>query len=421
MDLVKGDLNTNEYIQFFSQEITENFWPFWKKAFDHKHGGVFTCFTNDGSKLISHDKYTWSQGRFLWLCSELYQLTQEGLLPLNSVLLKEMADKTYAFLRRNTLTETNHILYAVSSDGKRIDGMKDISIYADCFFVLGINKYAEVFKNEEAFHLALSVYRTINNRVEMEAVKTEPYPIPKGFLSHSLNMILLNVAQEIEETANVFSYPIRDLDVRNSKDISKFIIKEFISKDNRCIELKRENRESDESLLERHLNPGHTLEAIWFHIHILNNGDKNEQQDVIKKLSRVALKALESGWDEEYGGLLRFADKDGGKPVGKVDDNDPYCVLIRETWDTKLWWPHSEALYTLPLLYKHTKNEVFKNWFQKLFAYSFRTFPNPNKEIGEWIQIRDRKGMPLNKVVALPVKDPFHVLRNFILIIKLFK
>jgi N-acylglucosamine 2-epimerase len=414
-------MNSNKFAQFYSQEIVRDFWPFWEKAFDDQNGGVFTCFTNDGTQLISSDKYTWSQGRFLWLCSELYQLAKEGLVSLDLDELKVMADKTYTFLKRHTLMESNHVLYAVTNDGKQINGQTDISVYADCFFVLGINKYAEVFKNEEAFQLALLVYQTIIKRVGTGSIKTEPYPIPKDFLSHSLNMILLNVVQEIEVTARVFSYPIQDLDIKCSKDISQYIINEFIEEDGRCIELKRKSGKSEDLLLERHLNPGHILEATWFHLHSLNNWEENQQQDVLSILSKVALNALNRGWDEEYGGLLRFVDKDGGKPVGQVNDHDPYCTLICETWDTKLWWPHSEALYTLLLLYKYTKEQVFMEWYQKLYAYIFRTFPNPNKEVGEWIQIRNRKGEPLNKVVALPVKDPFHILRNFILIIKLYK
>jgi N-acylglucosamine 2-epimerase len=414
-------MNLNKFGQFYSQEIVRDFWPFWEKAFDDKNGGVFTCFTNDGTQLVSSDKYTWSQGRFLWLCSELYNLAKDGHVSLDADDLKVMAEKTFIFLKSNTLTVSNHVLYTVTNDGKQINGQTDISIYADCFFVLGVNKYAEVFKNEEAFNLALLVYQTIIKRVGMGSIKTEPYPIPKDFLSHSLNMILLNVIQEIEVTARVFSYPIHDLDIWSSKEISQYIIDEFIDQDGRCIELKRKSGKSEDSLLERHLNPGHILEATWFHLHSLNNWEENQRQDVLSILSKVALNALNRGWDEEYGGLLRFVDKDGGKPVGQVNDHDPYCALIRDTWDTKLWWPHSEALYTLLLLYNHTNEQIFMDWYQKLYAYIFRTFPNPNKEVGEWIQIRNRKGEPLNKVVALPVKDPFHILRNFILIIKLYK
>jgi len=287
----------NEINDFYQREIVENFWPFWEKSFDHKHGGLFTCYTNDGSQLVSKDKYTWSQGRFLWLCSELYQLTEEGRLPFDSATLKEMADKTYEFLKNHTMTEENHVLYAVTEDGKELQS--DISIYADCFFVLGVNKYAKVSNDAEAFHLALSVYRTINNRVVEGRVKTEPYPIPEGFLSHSLNMILLNVAQEIEETARLFSFSIKDLGVKKSGDLSQYILEQFISEDGRCIELKRGNEGSSGSLLEEHLNPGHTLEAIWFHIHSLQEWKESEREAVLETLSTAALRALESGWDEE--------------------------------------------------------------------------------------------------------------------------
>ena len=39
----------------------------------------------------------------------------------------------------------------------------------------------------------------------------------------------------------------------------------------------------------------------------------------------------------------------------------------------------------------------------------------------EWIQIRTREGYPQEKVVALPVKDPYHIIRNVILIIELLE
>ncbi|MBA7699205.1 hypothetical protein ES703_107895 [subsurface metagenome] len=38
--------------------------------------------------------------------------------------------------------------------------------------------------------------------------------------------------------------------------------------------------------------------------------------------------------------------------------------------------------------------------------------------MGEWIQIRNREGKPEDKVVALPVKDPYHITRAFMHLIK---
>ena len=85
----------------------------------------------------------------------------------------------------------------------------------------------------------------------------------------------------------------------------------------------------------------------------------------------------------------------------------------------KLWWIHSEALYTTLRLYLETGDEQFWAWHEKVFAYTFRVFPNRDPEIREWKQICMRDGRPQEKVVALPVKDPFHITRNLILIIEL--
>ena len=41
--------------------------PFWWRAIDRERGGVFNCFDNSGTRLISREKFTWSQGRFAWL------------------------------------------------------------------------------------------------------------------------------------------------------------------------------------------------------------------------------------------------------------------------------------------------------------------------------------------------------------------
>lgn len=46
------------------------------------------------------------------------------------------------------------------------------------------------------------------------------------------------------------------------------------------------------------------------------------------------------------------------------------------------------------------------------------TFPG-RKGGAEWIRIRDRAGAPRDQVVALPVKDPFHICRNLMQIIEL--
>ena len=138
----------------------------------------------------------------------------------------------------------------------------------------------------------------------------------------------------------------------------------------------------------------------------------------MEKLELVTMNAMEKGWDPIYGGRLRFVDRSGAMPSGEAGDS-AYEKLILDTWDMKLWWPHSEILYTTLLLYTLTDKEIYWQWYQKAADYIFSVFPN--QQIGEWIQIRQRDGKPQAKVVALPVKDPFHIMRNFIKIVELLR
>ena len=113
----------------------------------------------------------------------------------------------------------------------------------------------------------------------------------------------------------------------------------------------------------------------------------------------------------DYGIIVEL--KNSFAVISKSD----YENLISSTGDMKLWWPHSEMLYLYRKLYVLTKDKDFDNYYKMAFDYSFSTFPSTNN--GEWVQIRDRRGKPVDKVVALPVKDPFHIMRDFLKIIKL--
>jgi N-acylglucosamine 2-epimerase len=156
---------------------------------------------------------------------------------------------------------------------------------------------------------------------------------------------------------------------------------------------------------------------MWF---VMHTALKSDRFDLVEKAAKIIEKAIDMGWDHEFGGMFHFVDEKGGHPEGERKYS-PFENMICDTWDTKLWWVHSEALYATMLAFTLTGRKHLKRMYEKIHKYVFHTFPNPDKEIGEWIQIRDRKGNPLNKIVALPVKDPFHILRNMLLMIDLLE
>ena len=121
---------------------------------------------------------------------------------------------------------------------------------------------------------------------------------------------------------------------------------------------------------------------------------------------------------------MYYLDREGGAPRGTFFEAEKALAeaAVRD-WSNKLWWPHTETMYANLLCYARTGEEDFWETYQRYHEYTFRTFPNPNKAVGEWIQLRSRDGSPnLGQIGGrLPVKDPYHITRNLMLLIELLK
>src|SRR5690606_22118576 len=110
----------------------------------------------------------------------------------------------------------------------------------------------------------------------------------------------------------------------------------------------------------------------------------------------IALRTLDFGWDEEFGGILYFKDI-LGRPVQQLE------------WDQKLWWVHLEALVCMAKGYVYTGNKKCNDWFEKLDKYSFGNFADPTH--GEWYGYLNRQGKPLLTLKGGKWKGCFHVPR----------
>ncbi|MFT4174478.1 MAG: AGE family epimerase/isomerase, partial [Rhodocyclaceae bacterium] len=172
------------------------------------------------------------------------------------------------------------------------------------------------------------------------------------------------------------------------------------------------------SMLSLHRTPGHVLEACWFIHHAADALDLWGRSPLFSRdtLADVAAHACQIGWDAQEGGLFRYTHHAGGPPEGMRTD-DRYEQMVVDTWDTKLWWVHAEALYTTLMLGIKAGRPDLLAWHDRLHRYTLRTFPAGAGQ--EWIQTRRRDGTPLEATVALPVKDPFHVARALLLLTEL--
>ena len=399
--------------------IEDDFIPFWSAYADEEYGGILNCLTNDGSEKLSDEKFTWSQGRWLWVVSVASRLHREGLLPgLDGDRIGRWMEGTFSFIKEHAFMDGWRCCYLLSREGSHlidpVSGKYDASIYADCFVLIGVSEYIRATGKKEECVIADRLAESIISRVRSGVYNTEPYPIPAGYRVHGVPMILINTIDEYavmkgavgEDASEAVAYGRECLDaiLDGLYDSGRKLIREHASADDR----------RSRYLLDRHINPGHTIEDAWFWVEFLSHFGSLDGR--IDRIAAIAKSVFRLGWDEEHGGLLRFVDMDGGAPKGS-STGSRYESLILDTWDMKLWWPHSEVLYTYPLLYSLTGDEEFAEIYRKGADYAFSVFPD--KVHGEWIQIRMRDGRPEEKVVALPVKDPFHILRDFMKVLEL--
>lgn len=405
-------------LTFYVSQIQDDFMPYWNRFADREYGGILNCINNFGDEKLSDLKFSWSQGRYLWILGSLHTLARKGVLPrLERSDLEDQMHRTFAFVREHSLYDEGRICcYLLDREGNHLkdpnSGRYDASIFADCFVLMGICRYIRALGLTQHLPAAETLFKSIVRRIGAGEFHTEPYPVPEGYRIHSIPMILLNTTHEYIHMLQALGMDYSG-ERALAKEQARAILEDFY-KDGFIREHMSDAQRYETHLLDRHVNPGHTLEDMWFCAEFLDEyDDLSLWLERICELSRNALKA---GWDEKHGGLLRFVDRGGGPPRG-VDTNGTYEKLIQDTWDMKLWWPHSEALYVLLYLYCKTSREEWLEWYGTMSDYVFRTFPN--RETGEWIQIRRRDGAPEEKLVALPVKDPYHILRNYIKIVEL--
>lgn len=398
---------------FWRDHLTRQILPFWESlSFDSKTGSFFTCFSNTGDRLASTDKYTWSQGRMLWAVSRLS--TKSWLEEPRRMRFLHQAEQTYAFLRKYCLTDRGTCAFVMDRYGrhKPARGGADTSIYADCFVVLGVCEYAKVSKNPEAFRFALDLYQSVIGRVRRNDYRTQPYPVPRGYRTHGIPMILTNTSRAVADMQAALGVPV----TADPGEFMAEVLDHFIDSNGTLREMvPLAGGFDDHTLLGRYINPGHTIEDAWFMLDETNkSGDARRKSQIVQAVSN----AFRLGWDEPCSGLLLFADCEGGQPKGATEkmEREPMVSKVTSDWSSKLWWPHSEALYTL-LRLAVSGLQPCGALYRQLKDYVLRTFPDP--EHGEWVQILDRAGRPDSRIVALPVKDPFHIIRNLLLITEL--
>ncbi|MBN2554073.1 MAG: AGE family epimerase/isomerase [Spirochaetales bacterium] len=419
---------------FYVDHLFDTLISFWMRfGIDRENGGFFTCFNNAGDVLKSKHKYIWSQGRFLWMLSRVVYAFQGYTSDKNLAEIREAAAEGARFLKEHARLPNGNCAWVLDETGRPIlanrDGSVrkaapgdsyDLGIAADEFLIYGMGEFSRAVGDRRYFEFALDLFESVRQRLSSGNFRSFPHDTPKGYKSHGKSMIMLETAQELADVARFFKDPAADRLERVALDSMRETLSVFVHKDKEILleAVKEDNSPACDEMLGSYFNPGHSLEDAWFMMHF---AAKVKDREALQTATEIVRWMTSKGWDREHGGLPQFLHIDGGSPRGEIAEQnkgDHMIVELTENWSNKLWWVHSEALYALILAYEHSRDPWFMDTYWKFHDYVFKTFPNPDKDVGEWIQIRDRQGRPEDKVVALPVKDPYHITRAFMHLIK---
>ncbi len=370
-----------DYAALYQRELLNNVLPFWlTHSADTINGGYNTSLDRFG-QVYDTDKYLWLQGREVWCFSYMYKHVQQ-----NPEWLK-MAEHGADFLEKYGRNKEGNWYFSLTANGKPL--VQPYNIFSDCFATMAFAALDKAKPNDRYKKIALDTFENIISRKHNpKGIYNKSYPGTRNLKNFSLPMILCNLSLELEhiigiervnsfiptiihEVMNVFYQPDLGLILENVYEDGSF-----------C-----------DSFEGRTVNPGHSIESMWF---IMDLGKRLGDKSLIEKAKNIMLNTLEYGWDKEFGGIFYFMDVKGHPPM-------------QLEWDQKLWWVHVETLVALAKAYTLTGDERCAKWFKKVHDYTWSHFKD--EMYGEWFGYLNRRGEVLLPLKGGKWKGCFHVPR----------
>jgi N-acylglucosamine 2-epimerase len=378
------------YAQYRSL-LLDNVIPFWlQHGIDWRYGGVVSCLNDDGS-VAQGDKFIWSQARSVWTFSALYNRVEKRPEFLAA------AENSVRFLLAHGRDRDGKWIYHADQEGRVIEGAT--SIYSDCFVVYGFSEYYRAVQKESVLSVARETFERIRLRIEDPLFQeTAPYPLPLGWKNHGVPMIMTDVTNELLQTTSDGSLE------QLIDDYAGRVMNHFVRPERKVLlEFLTADYNEVPPPAGTFVMPGHAIESMWFVLHVAR---RRGDHTLIRRAAEVIRWHLGLGWDPQYGGIFLSRD---------IAGNTPYLPHSEH----KLWWPHVEALYATLLAHQLTGEPWCLEWYERVADWTWSHFPAP--EFGDWYQRLTREGKPTSEVIALPVKDPFHLPRAAILIMQLME
>lgn len=328
----------------YKTELLDGVLPFWlEKSQDREFGGYFTCLNRDGS-VYDTDKFIWLQGREVWMFAMLYNKVERRPEWL------ECAVQGAEFLRKYGHDGNYNWYFALTREGRPL--VQPYNIFSYTFAAMAFAQVAVATGSDEYALIAKRTFdRILEKRANPKGEWCKAYPGTRSLKSFALPMILCNMALEIEPMID--KQLLADTIGECLHEVMEVFYREELGL---IVENVTEDGQLSDTFEGRQMNPGHSLEAMWF---IMNLGVRLDDRALIDKAVRIALNTAEYGWDKEYGGIFYFLDRKG-------------APRVELEWDQKLYRAHIISGHThttfnqsiAPGLYEHVTPALSGAWWQ---------------------------------------------------------
>ena len=381
-------MNIKEYIkqwaEYYKNDLTQNIMPFWMEhGWDKVNGGVYTCVDRDGS-LIDSTKSVWFQGRFAFICSYAYNNVEKNPMWL------EAAKSTLDFIEKHCFDENGRMYFSVTAEGKPLRMRR--YVFSETFAAIAMSEYALATGEQKYAERAIQIFKDIQRFLTTPGILAPKFEESVQLQSHSIIMILINVASCIRKVIN---------DPKLTEQIDESIAKlkkYFIHPEFKCLlETVGKNGEFVDTCMGRTINPGHCIETSWFIM------EEAKQRGWDKEITDMALQIFDWswdwGWDKQYGGIINFRD------CRNLPSQD-------YSQDMKFWWPQTETIIASLYAYLATGDEEYIYKHQRISEWTYAHFPDA--EFGEWYGYLHRDGTVAQPAKGNLFKGPFHIPRMMI-------
>ena len=372
----------NTLREHYRKALFDDIVPWWEKySVDNEHGGYITRLERDG-KAYSGDKDMWMTGRQIWMFSHLYN--HHG----QEERWEKIAEHGLNFMQKYAFTPEGKMYFRLNRLGQPLASV--LSLYTEVFASIAIAEFCGIKEDPSLKNQAMTMYDRLMQRLGKPSnTPLLGYPLNAEFHLHAHDMCRITVAWVYH---TVWPDQRFENDINGSVDS---ILQKHWKPDRGAL---LENVAPDGTpLLDlpegRMFHPGHAIESAWMMMEVAK---KNKNDTLMTTAIDICLASLEQGWDNEYGGL---------RYITNIDQTPCHSLEA----DLKLWWPHGETLYALLLAWSHTGRDDLGKWYEKVHAYTFSHFPDP--EYGEWFGYLNRDGSKVWTAKANGWKGFFHLPR----------